>query len=118
MNDTITDEFRAAFDLTNIGDAATFREFLDHFDGSRCDTAEQSVFDSGFVWSLGSGDAYIRTYNNPLTGQHYRDLRPPDAGYASYIHLVGEEAVVRDAYRWIEDNANYTKGKSLGTWDY
>lgn len=110
-------QFRAAFDLTNIGDAETFEQFLDEFEGTREDAAIPE-FSDGFVWSLGDGDAYIRTYNNPLTGKHYRDIRPPDEGYASYTHLIGDEQVVREAYRWIENNANYIKDKSLGTWDF
>lgn len=69
----------------------------------------------GFIWTADNPDIglLVRTYNNPLTGEHTHERRPEE-GYASYIHVAGSRDTVKDFYKAARLRADYVKDCTLG----
>jgi len=112
MEITNAGTFPASFDLTDFGTADAFREVLD-----ACGLEENDAYSGdGFEWVSSDGSLALHTYNHPISGEHYREGKEPEAGYASYIHLLGDVDSVRQAYNEIQANAEYVKGQTLGEW--
>lgn len=113
--------FVAAFDITRVWGRDVWRDMMDEHG------LEQSFWKPDFsdrlsgryVWF--NDDVVITTTTNPLTGENptyeQADHYVPSQNHAKcgYIHIVGEEAVVKEIYNYIHQNAN-TKDHSLGYW--
>lgn len=101
-------DMKASFDLTDFGSADNFQRFLDEFDIGEHDT-ETSVRTNEEVWH--NDRVAVRTSNNPITGEDPRGMRHDEEGYASYIHIIGEEDAVREVYEYITtSNDTFTDG--------
>lgn len=111
-------EFRASFDLTDFGDAETWLDAVENFDFEEAEVEYDKGTDSTsecFVWF--NEDLTVRTYANPRTGERAgMPERTPEPGYASYIHVVGDEEAVTEFYEWVKMRAEHIKEASLGKW--
>lgn len=110
--------FKASFDLTTFGDAETWQAAMGRF-GFAHDEYRKSAGTGHtarrFLWH--NDELVVQTCNNPLTGEYYDpEMRNPEEGYASYIHVIGEEAAVAAFYEWVKEHAQHIKEASLGKW--
>jgi hypothetical protein len=110
---TSEDDFKAAFDLTQVWGRDVWRTML-----AAHDLTLESDTSEGFVWS--GPNLTVHTTCNPLNGHHYRlkndgtEWTPADRlAYCSYIHLHGQEAAVKDAVTHIRQNSHH-KEVSVG----
>jgi hypothetical protein len=107
------EEFKAAFDLTQVWGRDVWRTLLE-----RHGLSLEEDTSNGFVWS--GRNLTVHTTCNPLNGHHYRlendgtEWTPSDRlAYCSYIHLHGDEPAVREAAGYIEENST-NKQVSIG----
>lgn len=88
---------RASFDLTDFGSAETWLELL-----KRHGLTRTPYYDGeGFEWSTNDKSLIVHTYCNPYTGELVSRIGSPsqkEKGYASYIHVTGEEELVESFY--------------------
>lgn len=103
------DDYKAAFDLTDFGSADTFSLCMN------IHSLEYEPHSKPFTWR--NEHVKMVTCCNPLTGSH-KNGGDYSKGYASYIHIQGNEDAVVSLYDDIVELAEYIKGKSLGRWDY
>lgn len=107
--------YKASFDLTDFPSPEAFQTVLDETGLSLEEGVDPFDLDDGWNWT---GDCVVvHTYANPLTGERAgMPDRAPEPGYASYIHVQGDEERVREVYEAIRRYASYTKEASLGKW--
>jgi hypothetical protein len=95
------------FDRTHFGTAENFKKLLTMY---KLSTYKRSPHFYAFRWS--NPDVFISTSNNPLTGEYkHPNEREKEKGYASYIRVFGDAALVMSISRDIKRMAKWIKGE-------
>ena len=102
---------RASFDLTDFGSAETFVALLREAGL----TQHKGYAGDGFEWHGFGESVVVHTYANPITGENSIE-RPPEKGYASFIHIQGDKYRVEEVFELIAAVATYMKGGSKTAW--
>lgn len=111
--------FAAAFDITRVWGRDVWRDMIDEHGLEHVEWKPDfsEKIHRRYVWF--NDDVVITTTTNPLTGEnpsyeqasHY--IPSDNHGKCGYIHIVGKEAVVKEIFNHIKNNAD-TKDYSLG----
>jgi hypothetical protein len=106
--------YEYGFDLTDIS-SNDWKKLLKMFSIPTTPKLDKNTW----VWQSKKHNVFIVTSNDPLTGKYAaRGGRDNEPGYAGYIGIEGDKDLVNGIAKFIQKNADYIKGKSVGNRDF
>lgn len=108
---------KAGFDLTDmpVEQWLNLLEEMNIADGVITEGEKQWSDRVPRYWTWKGNEGFIVTKCNPVTGEHLDDLvLDPRPESLSYVGIEGTKAFVDQVFRYIRDNASFSKGKCYG----